>query len=106
MIISQPKKLCYNFIIRMSLFRGILFYYDRLPLTVTLIGDEANQAMFESVELLANAKVATKEVQITHRWLQTGRSAYTGEYRDNVKLIVVERKLETREWFSKTWRLK
>lgn len=67
---------------------------------IPLIGDTGDQASFESEELLANAKVAMKEVQIPHRWVQTGRRNWMGEWRPTAKLIVVERKPETREWCS------
>ena len=67
---------------------------------IPLIGDTGDQASFESEELLANAKVAMKEVQIPHRWVQTGRYNWMGEWRPTAKLIVVERKPETREWCS------
>jgi len=67
---------------------------------VSLIGDTGVQDIFESEELLASAKVATKEVQITHRWVQTGRRSWQGEYRANVKLIIVDRAPVTREWTS------
>ena len=67
---------------------------------VPLVGDTSEQASFESEELLEKAKVATKEVQIPHRWVQTGRKSWKGEYRPSAKLIVVERKPVTREWIS------
>lgn len=67
---------------------------------IPLIGDTGDQASFESEELLSNAKVAMKEVQIPHRWVQTGRRNWMGEWRPTAKLIVVERKPETREWCS------
>ena len=67
---------------------------------IPLVGDTTNQASFESEELLAQAKVATKEVQIPHRWVQTGRFGWQGEWRPSAKLIVVERTPETREWSS------
>lgn len=67
---------------------------------IPLTGDTGNQASFESEELLAQAKVATKEIQIPHRWVQTGRKGYQGEWRPSAKLIVVERKPVTREWAS------
>lgn len=67
---------------------------------VPLVGDTENQASFESEELLAQAKVATKEIQIPHRWVQTGRKNWIGEYRPSAKLIVVDRKPVTREWAS------
>jgi len=67
---------------------------------VPLIGDSSSQASFESEELLAQAKVATKEVQIPHRWVQMGRQSWVGEYRPAATLIVVERKPVSRSWNS------
>lgn len=68
---------------------------------IPLVGDTEDQASFQSEELLAQAKVATKEVQIPHRWVKTGRFPGDGEWRPSAKLIVVERTPETREWNSK-----
>lgn len=65
---------------------------------VPLTGNTANQASFESEEMLSNALVATKRVQIPHEWVQTKRWSWQGEWRPTMKLIVVERKPETREW--------
>lgn len=67
---------------------------------VPLVGDSSNQASFESEELLLQAKVATKEIQIPHRWVQTGRRSYKGEYRATATLIIVERKPVSRSWES------
>lgn len=67
---------------------------------IPLIGDTTNQASFESEELLLEAKVATKEIQIPHRWVQTGRMRWMGEYRASATLIVVERKPVSRSWES------
>lgn len=67
---------------------------------IPLVGDTSDQASFESEELLAQAKVATKEIQIPHRWVQTGRWSWYGEWRASAKLIIVERKPVTREWAS------
>ena len=67
---------------------------------IPLVGDTEDQASFQSEELLAQAKVATKEVQIPHRWVKTGRMPGIGEWRPSAKLIVVERTPETREWNS------
>lgn len=67
---------------------------------IPLIGDTTNQASFESEEMLVQAKVAAKEIQIPHRWVQTGRFHWTGEYRDTMALIVVDRSPVTREWSS------
>ena len=67
---------------------------------IPLVGDSSNQAAFESEELLLEAKVATKEIQIPHRWVQTGRQNWIGEYRASATLIVVERKPVSRSWES------
>lgn len=67
---------------------------------VPLVGDSSNQASFESEEMLLQAKVATKEIQIPHRWVQTGRRHWRGEYRASATLIIVERKPVSRSWES------
>lgn len=67
---------------------------------IPLVGDSAEQASFQSEELLAQAMVATKEVEIPHRWVQTGRKDHQGEWRDSAALIVVERKPVSRKWES------
>ena len=67
---------------------------------IPLVGDTTDQAAFESEELLNNAKIATKEIQIPHRWVQTGRQHWMGEYRSSATLIVVERKPVSRSWES------
>lgn len=67
---------------------------------IPLTGDTSEQASFASEELLEQAKIATKEIQIPHRWVQTGRANWAGEWRASAKLIVVERKPVTREWAS------
>lgn len=67
---------------------------------IPLIGDSTTQSAFESEELLAEAKVATKEIQIPHRWIQTGRKHWIGEWKPSATLIVVERKPVSRSWES------
>lgn len=67
---------------------------------IPLIGDTTNQASFESEEMLMQAKVAAKEIQIPHRWVQTGRRSWKGEWRATMALIVVDRSPVTREWSS------
>lgn len=65
---------------------------------IPIVGNTANQASFDSEDLLNKAKVATKEVQIPHRWVSKGYMPWDGEYRASATLIVVERKPVTREW--------
>lgn len=67
---------------------------------IPLIGDTSNQASFESEEMLMQAKVAAKEIQIPHRWVKTGRMSWSGKWRPTMALIVVDRSPVTREWNS------
>lgn len=67
---------------------------------IPLIGDTSNQASFESEEMLMQAKVAAKEIQIPHRWVKTGRMSWSGKWRPTMALIVVDRSPVTREWSS------
>ena len=67
---------------------------------IPLVGDTSTQSAFESEELLSEAKVATKEIQIPHRWVQTGRMHWMGEWKPSAELIVVERKPVSRSWES------
>ena len=65
---------------------------------IALSGKTSDQKEFMSEQFLQDSKVATKQVQIPHRWLQEGRWQSTGRYIPTMKLIIVERKPETREW--------
>lgn len=67
---------------------------------IPLVGDSSNQNVFESEELLLANKVATKEVQIPHRWIQTGRRVWQGYWTPTVTLIIVERQPVSRSWDS------
>lgn len=67
---------------------------------IPLVGDSTTQSAFESEELLAQAKVATKEIQIPHRWVQTGRRHWMGDWKPSATLIIVERKPVSRSWES------
>ena len=67
---------------------------------IPLIGDSTTQSAFESEELLLDHKVATKEIQIPHRWVQTGRKHWMGDWKPSATLIVVERKPVSRSWES------
>jgi len=59
-------------------------------------GDE--QAKFQSVSYLESKKVALKRIQIVHRWNQTGRMSFTGEWIDKIRVVKVNRAPVTREW--------
>lgn len=67
---------------------------------IPLVGDTGNQSAFESEEMLLENKVATKQVQIPHRWVQLGRMNWVGEWRPSATLILVERKPVSRSWES------
>ncbi len=67
---------------------------------IPLVGDTSDQAVFESESLLAETKVATKEVQIPKRWVQMGREDWDGQWKNSAKLILVDRTPQTREWTS------
>lgn len=67
---------------------------------IPLVGDTSEQGAFDSEEMLDQHKVATKEIQIPHRWVQTGRYNWQGEYRAASRLILVERKPVSRSWES------
>jgi len=65
---------------------------------VPLEGKTSSQGKFMSEEFLQDAKVASKRVQVSHRWSQEGRMPGSGRWIPAVQVIVVERKPETREW--------
>ena len=65
---------------------------------IPLEGDTTNQRTFDSESYLNERKVATKRVQIPHRWVQTGRLPSSGRWIGTVRLIKVDRSPITREW--------
>lgn len=98
------------FILVCTCFTGCIKPYDtpefvtispsQTAFLVPLVGDSSNQAAFESEEMLLEHKVATKEIQIPHRWVQTGRRDWQGEWKPSATLIIVERKPVARSWES------
>ena len=65
---------------------------------IQMEGDTTNQMKFDSETLLAKQQIAVKRVQIPHRWQKTGRFWFSGEYKDVVRLIKVNRSPVTRMW--------
>lgn len=65
---------------------------------IPLEGDATAQQKFESEGYLSQRKVATKRVQITHRWLQEGRLPTDGRWIATVRLVKVNRSPVTRTW--------
>jgi hypothetical protein len=58
----------------------------------------AGQAKFMSIEFLDAAKVATKRVQIPHRWSQTGYFTSDGRWLPTMRVVTVDRTPVNREW--------
>jgi hypothetical protein len=67
---------------------------------IGLEGDGTQQARFQSEDYLKQRKVATKRVQILHRWSQEGRMVNEGRWIPTVRLVKVNRSPITREWMS------
>lgn len=69
---------------------------------IPLEGDGGAQAKFQSENYLKERKVATKRVQILHRWSQEGRLESDGRWIPTVRLIKVNRSPITREWTTES----
>lgn len=69
---------------------------------IPLEGKTSDQASFDSEAFLNDAKIATKRIQIPHKWVSTGRWWFQGEYQDTMRVIVVDRSPETREWTAES----
>jgi len=69
---------------------------------IPLEGSADKQVQFESAEALAKSKVASKRIQITHRWSQTGRRDHQGQWIKNIRVIKVSRTPVTREWAAES----
>jgi hypothetical protein len=67
---------------------------------IPLEGDASQQARFQSEDYLKQRKIATKRVQILHRWSQEGRTPNDGRWIPVVRLVKVNRSPVTREWAS------
>ncbi len=65
---------------------------------IPLEGDGTQQARFQSEDYLKQRKIATKRVQILHRWSQEGRLPNDGRWIPTVRLVKVNRSPVTREW--------
>lgn len=65
---------------------------------IPLEGKTSDQAKLQSEEFLKNAQVSTKRIEIPKRWMKTGRMSGSGKWIPTVRVIVVDRFPETREW--------
>lgn len=71
---------------------------NQTAFVIPLEGKTSDQGQFQSVEFLEDNQVATKRIQIPRTWYKTGRMPGSGEYKDDVRVIVVDRFPATREW--------
>ncbi|WCF11498.1 SPFH domain-containing protein (plasmid) [Paenibacillus thiaminolyticus] len=71
---------------------------NQTAFVIPLEGQSSEQGQFESLDLLKKSQVATKRIQIPHKWIQKGRWYRNGEWVATVRVIVVDRYPETREW--------
>jgi regulator of protease activity HflC (stomatin/prohibitin superfamily) len=69
---------------------------------IPLEGKTSNQAAFDSEQFLQDSKVATKRIEIPHRWVKTGRYGWQGVWMDTMAVIKVDRTQETREWTAES----
>lgn len=67
---------------------------------IPLEGKTDEQGQFESEGFLEDNQVATKRIQVSRTWYRTGRLPGSGSYKPDVRVIVVDRFPETREWLS------
>jgi regulator of protease activity HflC (stomatin/prohibitin superfamily) len=80
-------------------------YTNETAFLIKLEGDNlgaGGQAKFQSEAYLETKKVATKRIQITHRWNETGRMNDDGSWIPDVRLIKVNRTPITRVWTKTT----
>lgn len=74
---------------------------NQTAFVIPLEGKTSEQGQFESESYLEESQVATKRIEVPHKWVKTGRMSGSGEYMDTIKVIVVDRYPETREWANK-----
>lgn len=75
---------------------------SQIMFLVPLEGDSTQQGSTNSEEYLRQNLVQSKRVQIPHRWNQTGRYSWQGEWIPTVAALILETKPEAREWTPDT----
>lgn len=75
---------------------------NQTAFVIPLEGKTSDQGQFQSLEFLEKNQVAAKRIQIPRTWYKTGRLSGTGEYKDDVRVIIVDRNPATREWKDKS----
>ena len=74
---------------------------NQTAFVIPLEGATSDQGKFDSEKFLQDAQVASKRIQVPHKWVKTGKWRGSGQYMDTVRVIVVDRYPETREWSDK-----
>lgn len=77
---------------------------NQTAFVIPLEGKTSDQDQFQSLDFLEDNQVAAKRIQIPRTWYKTGRMPGTGEYKDNARVIVIDRYPATREWLNDTTR--
>jgi hypothetical protein len=77
---------------------------NQTAFVIPLEGKTSDQGQFQSLEFLEDNQVAAKRIQIPRTWYKTGKLRGKGEYKDDVRVIVVDRFPATREWLNDTSR--
>jgi len=68
---------------------------------ISLQGDnnsDTGQAQFQSEDYLSKNRVAAKQIEITHRWIDTGYGWGDGKWIPSVMVVKVDRSAVTRQW--------
>lgn len=73
---------------------------NQTAFVIPLEGKTKDQGQFQSLGYLEDNQVAAKRIQIPRTWYKQGRLPGNGKYKDDVRVIVVDRFPETREWLS------
>jgi len=71
---------------------------NQTAFVIPLEGKTSDQGKLDSEKFLKKAQVSSKRIQVPHRWVKTGKWRGSGKYVDTVRVIVVDRYPETREW--------
>lgn len=74
---------------------------NQTAFVIPLEGKTSEQKAFQSEKYLADKQVATKRIQVPHKWVKTGRLSSSGKYIPTIKVLIVDRYPETREWANK-----
>ena len=65
---------------------------------IPLTGDTTDQSTFASESYLRQNMIAAKRIEVTHKWVKTGRTHASGHYVDNIRVILVDRSPVSVSW--------